>query len=87
MCKWGTYKILKLHKPKEYSKRKFAYIDSCIFPIVKALNKAKIETVSSCCGHNKGLGGIMLKDGRELLIIKNYNTARKLEKLFYRKKT
>jgi hypothetical protein len=78
MCKWGTYKRLKLLRPKKYSKRKFAYIDSCIFPIVKALNKAKIETVASCCGHNKGLGSIALVDGRELLIAKDFKTARKI---------
>jgi tRNA(Phe) wybutosine-synthesizing methylase Tyw3 len=86
MCKWGTYKRLKLLKPKKYSKRKFAYIDSCIFPIVKALNKAKIETLASCCGHNRGLGSIMLVDGRELLIAQNRKIGLKIGNWFYKDK-
>lgn len=41
-------------------------IDSCIAPIVKALNDGGVETVASCCGHGKGPGRISLADGRDL---------------------
>lgn len=68
MCKWGTNKKIKLLKPKQYSKRKYALVDKCISDIIIALNKEKIETIASCCGHFKGIGSIVLKDGRELLI-------------------
>lgn len=76
MCKWGTDTIL------EINGRKWG-IDSCIAPIVKALNDAGIETIASCCSHGKGLGSIALKDGRELLIVADYKTARQICDLFY----
>lgn len=45
-------------------------IDACIAELVIALNGSKWRTKSSCCGHGKGLGGIVLLDGRELTIAK-----------------
>ena len=44
-------------------------IDSCIAPIVAALNDHDILTASSCCGHGEYLGSIILQDGRVLLIM------------------
>lgn len=41
-------------------------IDRCIAPIVDALNTAGIATASSCCGHGKHPGSILLADGRVL---------------------
>lgn len=43
-------------------------IDSCIAPIVKALNDAEVFTLASCCGHGKGGGSIILWDDRELVL-------------------
>ena len=43
-------------------------IDHCIHHIVAALNAGGITTVSSCCGHEKMDGHIMLLDGRTLFI-------------------
>jgi hypothetical protein len=43
-------------------------IDRCIASIIKALNDAGIYTASSCCGHGKEDGRILLHDGRELII-------------------
>jgi hypothetical protein len=43
-------------------------IDSCIAPIVDALQKANINMLGSCCGHNKEDGSILLADGREIII-------------------
>lgn len=48
----------------------YKWIDSCIAPIVKALQEAGIDMRASCCGHGKGDGKIILQDGR-ILIIKN----------------
>lgn len=56
-------------------------VDRCIYKIVKALNKAGIETVASCCGHGKRNGNIALMDGRELIIAKDYETARIIESI------
>lgn len=84
MCEWGDTKPLEVTVPANHSsvgkpKRKVVDIDSCIFPIVKALNDAEIETVASCCGHGKYTGNIALKDGRELIICPDYETGRKVD--------
>lgn len=51
-------------------------VDACIAPIVKALNDAAIGTVASCCGHGTHVGSIALTDGRELLLVPDFQTAR-----------
>lgn len=43
-------------------------VDSCIAPIVRALQDGGIDMLGSCCGHGKGHGSILLADGRELRI-------------------
>lgn len=47
-------------------KGKAVNVDSCIAPIVKALNDAGITTEGCCCGHGKTTGHITLTDGRIL---------------------
>ena len=46
-------------------------IDKCIAPIVKALNMCGLETIDSCCGHDRKPGIVSLKDGREIIIAPN----------------
>lgn len=43
-------------------------VDVCIAPIVEALNKAGIHTLSSCCGHGESVGEIPLMDGRSIVV-------------------
>ena len=43
-------------------------VDRCIAPLVAALNNAGIWTASSCCGHGREDGEIILQDGRTLVI-------------------
>lgn len=43
-------------------------IDRCIAAIVQALQIGGIYMRSSCCGHGKGPGEIVLQDGRILSI-------------------
>jgi len=57
-------------------------IDECIKPLVKSLNDCGIETVASCCGHGNRPGNIALKDGREIIICPDFDTAREIEKHF-----
>ena len=57
-------------------------IDECIRPIVRALNDCGMETIASCCGHGKTNGNIVLKDGREIIIVPNFKTARMIEAIF-----
>jgi hypothetical protein len=51
-------------------------VDSCIAPLVTALNMAGAYTIASCCGHGHRPGNIALEDGRELIIAPDYETGR-----------
>jgi len=73
MCKWGTWKKVRVKIPADLSstgkeKWKICKIDSCIADIVEALQSAGIDMRVSCCGHGKDLGDIHLQDGRVLVI-------------------
>lgn len=81
MCKWGTDIFLWVPIPAELSytgefRWDYKGIDSCIAPLVQALNDAKIYTANSCCGHEKSDGQILLHDGRKI-IIKNKKGGKK----------
>ena len=74
MCEYGNNIKMNVPIPVELSHSGELYwkmmdIDSCIAPIVAALNRAGIYTASSCCGHGKSLGHIWLQDGRALIIL------------------
>ena len=69
MCEWGNTILMAVNGRQRD-------MDSCIVPLVKALNDAGLTTIASCCGHNKRPGNIALADGRELIICKDYETAR-----------
>ncbi len=57
-------------------------IDTEIRPLVIALNLAGMETVASCSGHGHRPGNIALRDGREVIVARNYDEARKIDALF-----
>lgn len=59
-----------------------AGIDKCLIPLITALNAAGLKTVASCCGHGNRPGNIALADGREIMIIQDYKTARMIESIF-----
>lgn len=69
MCEVGNETLLQVPIPAEISRTgKFRWawkgIDTCIAPIVEALNNAGFYTANSCCGHGKEGGTILLHDGR-----------------------
>jgi len=73
MCEWGNEILMTVTVPAHLSstgndKQKQVGIDACIAPIVQALIDAGIPTASSCCGHGKEPGCILLCDGRKLII-------------------
>lgn len=73
MCEWGTTTPVIVKIPASLShtgKDRWAWkeIDSCIADIVEALERAGIDMQGSCCGHGKGFGDIILRDGRFLTI-------------------
>ena len=57
-------------------------IDGCIASLVEYLNQGGFATVASCCGHGRRPGTIILEDGRELWIVPDYETGRRLDKAF-----
>ena len=73
MCADGNETILYVPMPAELSytgafRWDYKGVDSCIAPIVQALNGAGIYTANSCCGHGRSEGTIHLHDGRVLRI-------------------
>lgn len=84
MCTWGTdvpVRVLisaKLSHTGQPRWREMG-IDSCIAPIVDALQKVEINMLASCCGHGHGPGRIDLADGRVLTITPGVPHAHKEE--------
>ena len=74
MCKHGTDTQVNVKITARRSHTGEAYfrdmpIDSCIAPIVQALQQGGIDMNGSCCGHGKYEGDIILADGRWLVIL------------------
>ena len=76
MCKQGTEKSITLTDGRKKS------CDECIQPLVQALNDFGLQTIASCCGHGKQPVNIALTDGREIIIVKDWNEARIIDGLF-----
>jgi hypothetical protein len=73
MCEHGKTVDLEVKIPAAYSDSgkdeiKIKPVDSCIAPIVDALNRAEIYTICSCCGHGELPGQIDLEDDRVLTV-------------------
>lgn len=88
MCQHGNLIHMKIEIPARLSHTGKSYskpvgIDACIFPIVKTLNDNDIPTDASCCGHGKIAGSIILRDGRELIIAKDWDEARRIFDVAY----
>src|SRR5690606_19708334 len=58
------------------------WCDPEIADLVSALNEAGIRTVASCSGDGHRPGNIMLADGRELVIARDFDEARKIDAMF-----
>lgn len=80
MCERGDIQVLKL--PRSDGSLEPVGVDSCIEPIVRALNDAGLRTVASCCGHGIRPGTVALADGREVLILPDFETARSVDPLW-----
>lgn len=61
---------------------KWRAIDKDIAPIVAALNQVGCTTVASCSGHGHRPGNIALADGREIVIARNFEEGRRIDRLF-----
>ena len=54
-------------------------LDPCLMSLIASLNEAGLKTTASCCGHGLKPGNIALDDGREVLIARSWEEARKME--------
>lgn len=82
MCEHGTPPIqVRLSKPRSDG-RTHAPVDACVAPLVQALNDIGFLTTSSCCGHGRRPGIISLADGRELIVMPDWETSRSIDHLF-----
>lgn len=79
MCEQGDTIVLNLPGRKGYEP---CDIDRCIAPLVQTLNNAGFFTKACCCGHGHRPGNIVLRDGRELLLLRSYEEARSLDWLW-----
>jgi len=73
------------HTPREQAMvaiQDGVWCDPCLEPIIRALNTAGIHTLASCCGHGHRPGNIALADGRELVIARDWDQARTIDRLF-----
>ena len=61
---------------------KWCAIDKDIAPVVAALNQVGCATVASCSGHGHRPGNIALADGREIIIARNFEEGRRIDRLF-----
>lgn len=58
------------------------WCDPEIADLVLLLNIGGIRTIASCSGHGHRPGNIVLADGRELIIARNFEEARKIDRMF-----
>jgi len=80
MCKWNdTILVGVLDSTGQH---KEVDVDKCIAPLVKVLNQGGFRTIASCCGHGHRPGSIIFADGRELIIAKNWDEGRKIDRVF-----
>ena len=68
-CKRHTV-LVKLCKPRKYSRRTEVPVDRCIAPLVKLLNEHGVETVGACCGHDNNNGEILIVQDNKQIILK-----------------
>ena len=47
-------------------------VDKCIARLVEALNAAGCFTRTSCCGHGRADGSILLEDGSQIVVPRTY---------------
>lgn len=78
MCEQGDVEKVVIVKG-EHGSCGFVNVDKCIAPIVRALNRSRVFTVASCCGHGKVRGNIALADGRMLDIFPDFESWEKAE--------
>ena len=73
MCEHGNTTLVKLCRPRKVSGRTEVPVDSCIAPLVQALNDLGIETMSACCGHGETPASIMINMSDNIFRVETIN--------------
>lgn len=74
MCKHGTYKTVRLNRPRPVSGRTEVPVDACIADEVQYLNDKGVWTLGSCCGHGEGHPHCLIaKESEDLVIDLGYD--------------
>lgn len=58
------------------------WCDPCIASLVEALNVVGLKTIASCCGHGRRPSNVILADGREIIVARSFEEARKIDAMF-----
>lgn len=81
MAEPGTHEATMVVLETDAAGKPTIWCDPEIADLVRALNEGGVRTVASCSGHNVVPFGIVsLKDGRELLVIPDWESARIAER-------
>jgi len=65
MCKYGSDSPVKLNDRSFWGGKKTVRVDSCIAPVIQAIQDAGLRTSSCCCGHGRGASLIVWEDDAE----------------------
>jgi len=78
MCNPGSNEIVRVPIKFSFATGKAKWgkrnIDSCMVPIIKALNKGGIYTNGCCCGHGEKHGAVELWGGGVLVIVNSFRS-------------
>lgn len=76
----GTREAAMVVIERDQNGKPTVWCDPEIVDLVGALNTRCLRTVASCSGHGGPFGNIMLADGRELLILPDWESTRFAER-------
>jgi len=61
MCEYGSDSSVRLNG-RSFAGGKAIRVDSCIAPVIQAIQDAGLRTSSCCCGHGRGASLIVWED-------------------------
>ena len=64
MCEYGSDSPVRLND-RSFAGGKTVRVDSCIAPVIQAIQDAGLRTSSCCCGHGRGASLIVWEEDAE----------------------
>ena len=65
MCIQGNYAYLWSDSENPDGNFELVAVDACLVPLILQLNQFGIKTLSSCCGHGRGIPYVVCEAGSE----------------------